>query len=57
VRISGKTAGVKAQMKLLFDAAEMQAKGTPPEELKKIIQQRYKTAPMLPDLQLPFASA
>jgi hypothetical protein len=41
--ISFDEAGAKAQMKLFFDAAEMQAKGTPPEELKKIIQQRYKT--------------
>jgi hypothetical protein len=29
-------------MRVFFDAAEMQAKGTPPEELKKIIQERYK---------------
>jgi hypothetical protein len=35
-------AGVKAQMRVFFDAAEMQAKGTPPGELKKIIQGRYK---------------
>jgi hypothetical protein len=41
--ISFDEAGAKAQMKLFFDVAEMQAKGTPPEELKKIIQQRYKT--------------
>ena len=34
-------AGVKAQMRVFFDAAEMQAKGTPPGELKKIIQDRY----------------
>jgi len=26
----------------LLDAAEMQANGSPPEELKKIIQERYK---------------
>src|SRR5713226_9954675 len=31
-------AGTKAQMRVFFDAAEMQAKGTPPGELKKIIQ-------------------
>jgi hypothetical protein len=37
------SAGVKAQMRVFFDAAEMQAKGTPPEELKRIIQERYKT--------------
>jgi hypothetical protein len=30
-------------MRVFFDPAEMQAKGTPPEELKKIIQERYKT--------------
>jgi hypothetical protein len=41
--ISFDEAGTKAQMRVLFDAAEMQAKGTPPEELKKIIQERYKT--------------
>jgi len=35
-------AGTKAQMRVFFDAAEMQAKGTPPGELKKIIQDRYK---------------
>ena len=32
----------KAQMRVFFDAAEMQAKGTPPRELKKIIKDRYK---------------
>src|SRR5713101_5702208 len=41
--ISFDEAGAKAQMRVFFDAAEMQAKGTPPEELKKIIQDRYKT--------------
>jgi hypothetical protein len=40
--ISFDEAGSKAQMRVFFDAAEMQAKGTPPEELKKIIQGRYK---------------
>ncbi len=40
--ISFDDAGAKAQMRVFFDAAEMQAKGTPPEELKKIIQQRYQ---------------
>jgi len=29
-------------MRVFFDAAEMQAKGTPPGELKRIIQGRYK---------------
>ncbi len=41
--ISFDSAGVKAQMRVFFDAAEMQAKGTPPDELKKIIKERYKT--------------
>ncbi|HEX9223546.1 MAG TPA: hypothetical protein VF860_09460 [Candidatus Acidoferrales bacterium] len=41
--ISFDEAGTKAQMRVFIDAAEMQAKGTPPEELKKIIQDRYKT--------------
>jgi hypothetical protein len=41
--ISFDEAGAKAQMRVFFDAAEMQAKGTPPEELKKLIQHRYKT--------------
>jgi hypothetical protein len=40
--ISFDQAGSKAQMRVFFDAAEMQAKGTPPGELKKIIQDRYK---------------
>jgi hypothetical protein len=30
-------------MRVFFDAAKMQAKGTRPEEPKKITQQRYKT--------------
>jgi hypothetical protein len=30
-------------MRVFLDAAEMQAKGTPPGELKKIIQDRHKT--------------
>ena len=41
--ISFDSAGVKAQMRVFFDAAEMQAKGTPPGELKRIIKDRYKT--------------
>src|SRR5712691_1646441 len=41
--ISFDKAGAKAQMRVFFDAAEMQAKGTPPGELKKIIQDRYRT--------------
>jgi hypothetical protein len=41
--ISFDSAGAKAQMRVFFDAAEMQAKGTPPGELKKIIQKRIRT--------------
>jgi len=41
--ISFDAAGAKAQMRVFFDSAEMQAKGTPPGELKKIIKDRYKT--------------
>ena len=41
--ISFDAAGAKEQMRVFFDAAEMQAKGTPPGELKKIIKDRYKT--------------
>jgi len=33
--ISFDEAGAKAQMRVFFDAAEMQAKGNPPEELRK----------------------
>jgi hypothetical protein len=40
--ISFDEAGSKAQMQVFFDAAEMQAKDTPPAELKKIIQDRYQ---------------
>ena len=38
--ISFDEAGAKEQMRIFFDAAEMQAKGTPPEQLKKIMQGR-----------------
>ena len=41
--ISFDRAGAKEQMRVFFDAAEMQARGTPPGELKKIIKDRYKT--------------
>jgi hypothetical protein len=41
--ISFDEAGAKANMRVFFDAAEMQAKGTPPGELKRIIQDRYKS--------------
>ncbi len=40
--ISFDAAGAKEPMRVFFDAAEMQAKGTPPGELKKIIKDRYK---------------
>ena len=41
--ISFDEAGASANMRVFFDAAEMQAKGTRPDDLKKIIQERYKT--------------
>jgi hypothetical protein len=41
--ISFDAAGAKEQMRVFFDAAEMQAKGTPPGELKKIIKERFQT--------------
>ncbi len=41
--ISFDDAGAKAQMQVFFDIAKMQAQGIPPEKLKKIIQDRYKT--------------
>jgi len=41
--ISFDNAGVKAQMRVFFDVAEMQANGTPPGELKKIIKDRFKS--------------
>jgi hypothetical protein len=41
--ISFDEAGAKAQMRIFFDAAEMQAKGTPARELKKIMLDRLKT--------------
>ena len=39
--ISFDQAGAKAQLRVFLDIAEMQAKGTPPRELKRIIQDRY----------------
>jgi hypothetical protein len=36
-------AGSKAQMRVFLDAAELQARGTPPGELKKTIKDRYNT--------------
>jgi hypothetical protein len=41
--ISFDEAGAKAQMRVFVDAAAMQAKGTPAQQLKQIIQRRYKT--------------
>ncbi len=41
--VSFDSAGVDAQMRIFFDAAETQAKGTPPEKLKQIMQGRFKT--------------
>jgi hypothetical protein len=41
--ISFDKAGAKAQMRVFIDAAELQAKGTPSAELKKIMQERHKT--------------
>ncbi len=40
--ISFDKAGTEAQMRVFFDAAKMQAKGTSPGELKRIIKDRYK---------------
>jgi hypothetical protein len=40
--ISWDQAGANAQLRVFLDIAEMQAKGTPPQEVKRIIQQRYK---------------
>ena len=37
------SAGAKEQMRVIFDAAQMQAKGMPPQELKKTIQGRFKS--------------
>ncbi len=41
--VSFDSAGVKAQMRVFFDAAAMQAKGMPSGEVKRIIKDRYKT--------------
>ncbi|HEX9022939.1 MAG TPA: hypothetical protein VF799_03775, partial [Geobacteraceae bacterium] len=41
--VSFDAAGTTAQMRVFFDAAELQAKGTPPGELKRIIKERYAT--------------
>ena len=36
-------AGAAAQMRVFFDAAELQARGTPPGELKRIMKERLAT--------------
>ncbi len=41
--VSWDQAGAKAQLRVFLDIATMQAKGTPPQEVKNIIQQRFKT--------------
>lgn len=41
--ISWDQAGASAQLRVFLDIAEMQAKNTPPQELKSIIQRRFKT--------------
>jgi len=41
--VSFDAAGAKEPMRVFFDAAEKQAKGTPPGELKRIIKDRCKT--------------
>jgi hypothetical protein len=41
--ISFDEAGAQAQLRVFLDAADMQAKGTPPEELKRIMRERYRT--------------
>lgn len=41
--VSFDQAGAEANMKVFFDAAELQAMGTPPQELKRLIQERFRT--------------
>jgi hypothetical protein len=41
--VSFDAAGAKAHMRVFFDIAAMQAKGTPAVELKKAIQERYRS--------------
>lgn len=41
--VSFDQAGSQAHMRVFLDAAEMQAIGTPPGELKKIVQNRFRT--------------
>lgn len=40
--VSFDNAGTQAGMQDFFDIAKLQAQGTPPEQLKKLIQERYK---------------
>ena len=40
--ISFDEAGTKAQMRIFFDASQMQAKWTPARELKRIMQERFR---------------
>ena len=41
--ISFDEAGARANMRVFFDAAEMQARGMAPQQLKALIQERYRT--------------
>jgi hypothetical protein len=41
--VSFDSAGTQAGMRDFFDIAKLQAQGTPPEQLKKLMQERYKT--------------
>ena len=41
--ISFDEAGAKTNLRVFLDIADMQSKGTPPQELKRLVQQRYKT--------------
>jgi hypothetical protein len=43
VPISFDSAGAKEHMRVIMDSARMRAEGTPPAELKKIINQRFRT--------------
>jgi hypothetical protein len=57
--ISFDSAGAKTNLRVFLDIAEMQAKGTPPQQLKALIQQRYKTgyykAPERPGVSFMFS--
>ncbi len=43
VPVSFDSAGAKEQMRIIVDSAKMMAEGTPPAELRKIINQRFRT--------------